>query len=80
MATTNPQLDVTIRNQWEATIAVDRDPDQTIPTGAHALQSGMTSSLAEELCRVGYAFGDELGRGGLGVVNLATRSSIGRWR
>ncbi len=78
MANQTAALDATILQKWDETIAAGQDAEQTISTNLEATRRIVKSALADGIRRLGYEFGAELGRGGLGVVNLATQQVFDR--
>ena len=78
MAASHAELDATIQQKWAETLDAQHEPDKTISANLEITKRIVKSSLAEGIRRLGYEFGAELGRGGLGLVNLATQQVFDR--
>jgi Leucine-rich repeat (LRR) protein len=61
-----------------ATVAMDLAPEATISPAARPPDDAVRSSLSAGIVAGGYTLGAELGRGGLGQVNLATQNVFER--
>ncbi len=78
MGSNSAELDATIQEKWEETLAANHEPGKTISANLEITKRIVKSSLADGIRRLGYEFGAELGRGGLGLVNLATQQVFDR--
>ena len=78
MSTGSAAFDATVVQQWEQTLSAGHEPDKTISTNLEETRRISKTSLAEGFRRLGYQLGEELGRGGMGLVNVANQQVFDR--
>ena len=78
MANKASPLDATIQQKWEETLSASHEPDKTISANLEPTRRITKNSLSENVHRLGYEMGAELGRGGLGLVSMATQQVFDR--
>lgn len=71
-------IDATVQERWEQTLAATHAPDHTISTNLEETRRLTKTSFAEGFRRLGYQLGAELGRGGMGLVNVANQQVFDR--
>jgi hypothetical protein len=70
--------DVTLLQDFAATVADGHDVDRTIAVDPAIIRRVARNPSADGIRDLGYEIGAELGRGGLGVVNVATQRVFAR--
>jgi len=71
-------IDATVQEKWEQVLPATHAPDHTISSNLEETRRLTKTSFAEGIRRLGYQLGAELGRGGMGLVNVANQQVFDR--